>query len=261
MDGKVDVGEIARFLCRPESRFSLAVALVAILVCTIVFRAVPAKPQPPPPPATGPAAPAATEAADEAEVLVPVDPRRMERRAKRRDEKRMRREAMNAQLDRQEKAAAERGAERRRRGDAEDSRLQEEDEAERLAIQRKRAQEEADFQRWKGRFQVCASGACESLEGPSATARFVEMCQARRIVDPEDVADAFGVTAARVRERIAELEASGSLTGVHDDRGKFVAVRAGELHALAEFVNSTGRVSREAFVEACNRLVAAGPRG
>lgn len=56
-------------------------------------------------------------------------------------------------------------------------------------------------------------------------------------------------------ERIQQLQADGELTGVIDDRGKFIYIAEEELEAVAKFVKQRGRVSIVELVENSNRLI------
>lgn len=51
------------------------------------------------------------------------------------------------------------------------------------------------------------------------------------------------------------LQEDGSLTGVIDDRGKFIYVSQEELDAVAKFIRQRGRVSIAELAESSNQLV------
>ena len=44
-------------------------------------------------------------------------------------------------------------------------------------------------------------------------------------------------------ERVRELEAKGRLTGVMDDRGKYIYISRAEMAAVADFITRRGRVA------------------
>ena len=62
-----------------------------------------------------------------------------------------------------------------------------------------------------------------------------------------------------VIERVQDLEASGDLTGVIDDRGKFIYITMDELEAVAKYVRQHGRVSISELAESSNRLITLDP--
>ena len=49
--------------------------------------------------------------------------------------------------------------------------------------------------------------------------------------------------------------ADGTLTGVLDDRGKFIYITMDELESVAKFIKQRGRVSIQELAESSNRLV------
>lgn len=55
--------------------------------------------------------------------------------------------------------------------------------------------------------------------------------------------------------RVQTLQESGQLSGVVDDRGKFIFISDEELKAVADFIKQRGRVSIAELVNSSNRLV------
>lgn len=51
------------------------------------------------------------------------------------------------------------------------------------------------------------------------------------------------------------LQKSGKLSGVVDDRGKFIFISEEELQAVADFIKQRGRVSIAELVSSSNRLI------
>lgn len=62
-----------------------------------------------------------------------------------------------------------------------------------------------------------------------------------------------------VINRINTLLEDGSLTGVIDDRGKFIYISEDELKAVAKFVKQRGRVSISELVDNSNLLINMNP--
>lgn len=52
-----------------------------------------------------------------------------------------------------------------------------------------------------------------------------------------------------------ELQTEGRLTGVMDDRGKFIFITVEELESVAKFIKQHGRVSISDLAESSNRLI------
>lgn len=55
--------------------------------------------------------------------------------------------------------------------------------------------------------------------------------------------------------RIDDLEREGSLTGITDDRGKYIHITPEEFKAVASYIESSGRVTRADLYKEANRLV------
>jgi hypothetical protein len=64
-----------------------------------------------------------------------------------------------------------------------------------------------------------------------------------------------GLCAQDVINRIAGLEAMGRLTGVMDDRGKYIYVSNEEMAAVAHFIQTSGRVSIANLAAKSNEFV------
>lgn len=56
-------------------------------------------------------------------------------------------------------------------------------------------------------------------------------------------------------DRIDTLMEDGTLTGVLDDRGKFIYITMSELESVAKFIKQRGRVSIQELAESSNRLI------
>lgn len=71
----------------------------------------------------------------------------------------------------------------------------------------------------------------------------------------DELAGKFKLKTADVVERVKQLVAEGDLTGVMDDRGKFIYITEEELSAVAKFINQRGRVSIADLAAHSNRLI------
>lgn len=171
-------------------------------------------------------------------------------------EKRMHRESeLEAREERQHRE--ELLAEERRRADEkerEEERRQEE--AERLERERKEREEHEEYLRMKAAFSVEEEGFDdEEQEADDLLQRFVQHIRAEKVVLLEDLSRQFKLKTPACIERIQELRANGTLTGVLDDRGKFVYISAEELRAVATFIRQRGRISITELAESSNKLI------
>jgi len=71
----------------------------------------------------------------------------------------------------------------------------------------------------------------------------------------EDLAIEFGLPAMQCVSRVQALQEMGQLTGVVDDRGKFIYLTPEELQAVARFVQRRGRVSIADLAIESNKLI------
>lgn len=114
------------------------------------------------------------------------------------------------------------------------------------AAEERRLREEEEAERWKALFEVQAQGE-ESVSGAEKQKeedeRLVAFLRARKIAPLDEAAAELGLRGARVAERVTALLADGSLSGIVDERGKFVHVSEDEMRAVADYVRAKGRVT------------------
>ena len=106
--------------------------------------------------------------------------------------------------------------EKNRKIEEEEARIEEE----------KRAKEQAEFDQWKAHMLVEESGqaAVSEQDKEAFNQRFVEFIERRKVVMLEDIAAEFKILTKEVIQRIEQLEASGRLLGITDDRGKYIHI-------------------------------------
>lgn len=71
----------------------------------------------------------------------------------------------------------------------------------------------------------------------------------------EDLASQFNLRTQDAISRVNTLQEAGQLTGVVDDRGKFIYVSREELESVAKFIRQRGRVSIAELVSSSNTLI------
>ena len=82
----------------------------------------------------------------------------------------------------------------------------------------------------------------------------------RKVVVIEDIAAEFQLRSKEVVERIESLERMGRVTGVVDDRGKFIYITNQEMQKVADFIQERGRVSLADLAVQSNYLVDLEPK-
>jgi len=62
-----------------------------------------------------------------------------------------------------------------------------------------------------------------------------------------------------VIDRIKSLERDGFISGILDDRGKFIFISPEEMKSVCEFINLRGRVSISELAQESNQLINLNP--
>lgn len=71
----------------------------------------------------------------------------------------------------------------------------------------------------------------------------------------EDVASEFHMQTKDAITRIEQLMEQGRLSGITDDRGKFIYITPNEFESVAQYIISKGRVSRSDLLTETNKLI------
>ncbi|KAL7287057.1 hypothetical protein TKK_0018681 [Trichogramma kaykai] len=131
------------------------------------------------------------------------------------------------------------------------------EEAEKAAIEEKERREHEEYLKMKEAFQVEEEGYEENDDEKETNLLkdFVDHIKRNKIVILEDLAQQFSLKTTKVIDRIKQMQADGILSGVIDDRGKFIYISQEELEAVAKFVKQRGRVSIQELAEHSNTLI------
>ncbi|KAF6021424.1 hypothetical protein EB796_020267 [Bugula neritina] len=85
--------------------------------------------------------------------------------------------------------------------------------------------------------------------------QFIDYIKKNKVMVIEDLAAQFNIKTQAAIERIEALMLDGTLTGVLDDRGKFIYITMDELQSVAKFIKQRGRVSIQELAESSNKLI------
>ncbi|XXG79763.1 hypothetical protein AAC387_Pa09g0763 [Persea americana] len=131
---------------------------------------------------------------------------------------------------------------------------------------RKAKEEEAaalEFEKWKGEFSVDAEGTTENeiQDGSQGLLfDFVEYIKKNKCVPLEDLAAEFKLRTQDCINRINSLENMGRLSGVMDDRGKYIYISPEEMQAVADYIKRRGRVSISHLASMSNQFIDLEPK-
>jgi len=162
---------------------------------------------------------------------------------KEREENRKKREKM----DEEERLKREQEKEEERKVEEEERRIREE----------KERKEQEEYDMLKAAFSVEEEGCDAGEEGDEENKllKFINYIKETKVVLLEDLAAQFHLKTQEAIDRVVQLQADGLLTGVIDDRGKFIYVSQEELEAVAKFIRQQGRVSITDLAMSSNQLI------
>lgn len=107
------------------------------------------------------------------------------------------------------------------------------------------AKEEEEAKKWLHLISTQEEGqdAADSQAEGSLLTQFVEYIKQAKMVALDELASEFRLPTSQVIQRIGELETAGTLTGIMDDRGKYVYISVEEMQGVAGYIKERGRVS------------------
>ncbi|XP_061412222.1 DDRGK domain-containing protein 1 [Lethenteron reissneri] len=185
-----------------------------------------------------------------------------QRKLQMKQEKKSQREAEEA--DREERRRMEAARDEQRKKEE----ARERDSEERQAVEELRAKEEEErreqeeYLKLRAAFVVEEEGMLDEAteqESQNQLQEFIDFIKASKVVLMEDLASHFAMRTQDAVSRVQDLMADGNLSGVLDDRGKFIYVTEEEMESVARFIRQRGRVSLAELASASSTLVSLQP--
>ncbi|XP_019864716.1 DDRGK domain-containing protein 1 [Aethina tumida] len=172
-------------------------------------------------------------------------------------EKKAAREAEEQLRAQKKKEAALAEEERKKQEEREKAEEKRREEEEKRAKEEKERREYEEYLKMKEAFSVEEEGFEEGEEGDQQNLlqEFVNYIKTNKVVVLEDLAAQFKLKTQAAIDRIKDLQSDNILTGVIDDRGKFIYVSQQEMEAVAKFIKQRGRVSIAELAENSNKLI------
>lgn len=168
------------------------------------------------------------------------------------------REAEEAEREERKKVEQKREEDRRK----EEERLRQEEEQKEEELKKAKEEEEKreheEYLKLKESFVVEEEGLDEAMseeESRSFLTELLDYIKSTKVVLLEDLASHMGLRTQEAINRVQDLMADGTLTGVIDDRGKFIYISPEEMTAVAEFIRRRGRVSITELARQSNSLI------
>jgi len=172
-------------------------------------------------------------------------------------EARIAREAeLRAREERKQREAEEdkRRQEEREREELEEKKRQEE---ERIRREEREKRELEEYLKLKDSFVIEGEGqdAKSEEEQENMMKNFVDFIKKSKVVYLDELAPRFQLDVESAVEKIKFFMENGILTGVFDDRGKFIYISEEEMAAVAKFINQRGRISLQDLADYSNQLI------
>jgi len=172
-------------------------------------------------------------------------------------EKKLQREA-ELQEREERKKRLEKEEEERKKGEEMEKELERKQEEEEQRIREEKERKEyEEYLKLKETFTMEEEGFDEEagVDEENKLEIFIQYIKDTKVVLLEDLAAHFKMKTQDAIDRVTTLRDEGKLTGVIDDRGKFIYISQAELETVAKFINNRGRVSITELAENSNRLV------
>lgn len=134
--------------------------------------------------------------------------------------------------------------------------LAQEEEILRAAAERE-AKEQEEAEKWMHMFTVDDAGedALNKEQGEKLLQKMVEYIKTRKMVPLEDIAAQFGIRTSEVIEKVRDLESSKRITGIMDDRGKYIYISDDEMRTVATFIRRKGRIGISELAKESSNLI------
>jgi len=99
------------------------------------------------------------------------------------------------------------------------------------------------------------AGVLSEQESQALLQEFIDFVKERKVVTLEELAAQFDLRVQEAIKRLEDLQEMGRLTGVMDDRGKFIYISQQELEDVARYVKQRGRIAITELAEASSTLI------
>nr|SVE76812.1 EOG090X0N9E [Daphnia longispina] len=177
-------------------------------------------------------------------------------------ERKAAREAEEKEREERKALELEKDKERKKLEELEEQAEKEKEEQIKREAEEKIRREHEEYLKMKAAFTVEEQGfdAQEESAEENLLQKFIDYVRETKIVLLEELAAHFQLKTQDAIDRLQKLVQDGSLTGVIDDRGKFIYISREEMEAVAKFIRQRGRVSLSDLAESSNQLIQLGPQ-
>lgn len=137
-----------------------------------------------------------------------------------------------------------------------DEELRKEEEILQKLKEDKEKRENEIYDKWKDQFKVAEEGEeVSDLNNEDLINDFLTYIKIRKVVSLEDLSGVFKISPNDIVERLNYLETQGRITGIVDDRGKYIYLAEKELSAIEKIFMQRGRISKAELIKECNKII------
>ncbi|CAF2028243.1 unnamed protein product [Rotaria magnacalcarata] len=163
-------------------------------------------------------------------------------------------------IERQErKERDEKLAEERRKKELEEEqREKEQEEEERRRKEERERKEYEDYLELKKGFSIEEEGHDQNpddIDNESALNQFVEYIKTAKFMYLDELAAQFKLRTQDVIDRLKYLQENGTITGLFDDRGKYIYLTRDEMEHVTKAIRQRGRISFSDLSKISNELI------
>jgi len=155
-----------------------------------------------------------------------------------------------------ESVKSERQQKYNERQKAKDAECEKRDEVERKAREEKEKKQREAHAKWEAMYGLNEEGEVDAADWDEATVeRFINQVKMRKVVKLEDLAAEFRIRTSAAVDRLEHFEKLGRLSGIFDDRGKYICITAEEMQQVSEWLQRTGRINLPDLLAACESII------
>ncbi|CAF3754503.1 unnamed protein product [Rotaria sp. Silwood1] len=193
--------------------------------------------------------------------VVEIDPKMGTKKRLKLEEKAEKRQQREQELiDRRERKEREEklAEERRKKELEEEQRQKEEEEEERRRKEERERKEYEEYLELKKGFTIEEEGHDQNpddVDNVSALNQFVEYIKTAKFMYLDELAAQFKLRTQDVIDRLKYLQETGSITGLFDDRGKYIYLTRDEMERVTKAIRQRGRISFSDLSKISNELI------
>lgn len=120
----------------------------------------------------------------------------------------------------------------------------------------KEQKELEEYKRWESQISVKEEGQNKVSLNKSDFIKYIKL---RKIVSLEDLAGIFKLTSKEVVFNLEMMENEGEISGIIDDRGKYIYLTEKEIVSIEKNLISRGRISKQDIINFCNKSIKFSP--